>query len=369
MIPNTLKKLVPAKHRLVFWLWAGLAYGLAVIVLLLIIKLLLSGKELTEQAIQFGQRATVYVESNVVEGNVRKNSVSKIIDAKPTVGMNDSVIPSPLANANASVESSDSSLVEKSDKGMLPIISANGVQPWKYYARAYNPTNPNAKRPMVAIIFTNLGLSRPLTTEVLKLPRDFTLSFSPYASDITRWATRAHEIGFESFIDLPMQDSAYPVSDPGPFGLLENLNPNENGIRLHQVLGQFTGYVGTLAPVDEKLTADLDVLRPELTELASRGVLFLYVKTPQNAALADFAKSHSLYVLGIDKVIDAEITRGAIDTQLQSLVDLAKTQGYAIGVAHSYPPTLEALAAWDETLNAQGVDLVPVSAIGKRVFP
>ena len=194
------------------------------------------------------------------------------------------------------------------------------------------------------------------------------LAFSPYVGDVKKWANKSRAEGFETMIDLPMQADDYPLSDPGQFALLEDANPNENSARMRTVLNKFSGFVGVAAPINEKLTRNLDFIRPYLLELNKRGVLFTYLKTPQNATIAELAKSRSLYVLGIDQVIDSEISRGAIESQLQSLVDLAKKQGYAIGIAHSYPPTTEALGRFSDGISTQGVDLVPVSAIAAKNF-
>lgn len=342
------------------WIWSAATCLFACLATLLLVKIFLAGIHLTRDAIDSGQRVTIHLATGEAEGNMRHTRAAKT--GLPSVGSHgiagggsgEGLPPAPFAP-----------ITEESDKGLLPIIGHDGTMPWKYYARPYKPT---AKRPMVAVVLTNLGLSKSLTEAVLALPRDFTLAFSPYASDAKRWSTRAREDGFEALTDMPMQPNDYPISDPGPYGLLDNLDPNETSVRLHWILSRLPGYVGVLAPIDEKLTSNPAIMRPILTELAARGLLFLYVKNPNNDALVALAKTHGFYVLGIDTIIDNEITSDAIDAQLAGLTQLAKKQGYAIGLAHSYPPTTEALTRWAETLNAQGVDLVPVSAIAKQAL-
>jgi polysaccharide deacetylase 2 family uncharacterized protein YibQ len=170
-------------------------------------------------------------------------------------------------------------------------------------------------------------------------------------------------------VDLPMKPDDYPISDPGPYGLLDDLGATENSARLHWILSRFPGFVGTLAPINEKMTPDINAIRPTLVELSARGLLFIYVKTPLNTSVAELSKSRGLYTIGVDMIIDKEITQAAIENQLQTLVDTAKQQGYAVGVAHSYPPTVATLNDWADSLAAQGVELVPVSAIAARLQP
>ena len=349
-------------RKVILWLWLGLVYILAAILLVLFIKSLTASTKSTD-LLGDGQAAIIHIASGEIEGNIRKVEATKTQVADSTVEKE--VETSTQINKDGLKPAPLKSLLEQSDKGMIPTIAKDGTIAWKYYARPYESKE---KRPIVAIIITNLALSKPLTEEVLKLPHSFTLAFSPYVGDVKKWANKSRAEGFETMIDLPMQADDYPLSDPGQFALLEDANPNENSARMRTVLNKFSGFVGVAAPINEKLTRNLDFIRPYLLELNKRGVLFTYLKTPQNATIAELAKSRSLYVLGIDQVIDSEISRGAIESQLQSLVDLAKKQGYAIGIAHSYPPTTEALGRFSDGISTQGVDLVPVSAIAAKNF-
>jgi polysaccharide deacetylase 2 family uncharacterized protein YibQ len=342
-----------------FWVWSASTFVLSFIVAALLAKIFLSGNSLIGQAIETGQRVLIHVDSGEVDGNARhtKPKETAAPGSESTIVSKEGLAPAPFEAISA-----------QTDKGLVPMVGRDGTLPWKYYAR---PFKGEPKRPIVAIVITHLGLSKSQTEESLKLPHDFTLSFSPYASDARKWARQAREEGFETLVDLPMQSADYlkTGADPGPYGLLEDTNPNERSARLRWVLSRFPGFVGTLAPEDESLTASTAVTTPLLTELAGHGVLFLYVKTPKNTALDDLTKTHQSFALGIDKIIDDDIAPGPIDKQLSDLTALAKTQGYAIGFAHSYPPTLAALGRWVEALGAQGVDLAPVSAVGMRIFP
>ncbi|HEU5047488.1 MAG TPA: divergent polysaccharide deacetylase family protein [Rickettsiales bacterium] len=355
----------PRKFSFAFYLWAALAYALGIFLMTLLIKVAFSGRELTQQAVHNGQRAVITIASGTVEGGglPASNVVNpethtqpvKTLPSAPQTPDKQGMMPVPLE-----------SLVEMTDKGALPIVGPDGTQPWKYYSR---PAGVKAQLPMVAIVFTNLGLNESQTQDVLKLPPEFTLGFSPYANDSGKIAFRARRDGFESVVDLPIQTFDYPFSDPGMFGLMEDLSPDENIRRLHQVLYQFPGYIGMLASVGETMTSNKEEIKPYLVELKKRGLLFLYVKTQKNSDLEDFAKINGFYTLGIDELIDATPSKGYIENHLQTLVDTAKKQGYAVGLVHSYPPTTAALSAWVDSLQGQGVVLVPVSTIAKKVLP
>jgi polysaccharide deacetylase 2 family uncharacterized protein YibQ len=345
------------------WAWCAACAVAALAVLSMCIILFFSGRQLSKSAVEAGQRVVVHVASGDVEGNGRHTPHAVVFDA-PVASTSQPGKSSPVDDGKeALAEAPLSTLTEPSDRGLIPAAARDGTLAWKYYARPFTGT-----RPIIAIIFTDMGLSRPLTEEALSLPHPVDFSFSPYAGDSKKWAQKARAQGFEALIDLPLEPTNYPLSDPGPNGLLTELPSVEIEARLHWLLSRFSGFVGTLS-FHEKMTVNNGAIRPVLNELTTRGLLFVYEKTPENATLAPFIKEHSFRALGADMVIDEEITRAAIDHQLQSLVDIARKQGYAIGIAHAYPPTIEAVTEWKDTLAAQGVELAPLSAIARKVYP
>lgn len=345
------------------WAWRAACMLVALAVLGMCSQLVFSGRQLAKSAVETGQRAVVHIASGDVDGNDRHTPHAVVYDA-PVASTSPSGKPVPAEeDREALAEAPLSTLTEPSDRGLIPAAARDGTLAWKYYARPFTPAHP-----MITIIFTNMGLSRPLTEDALGLPHDIDFSFSPYAGDGRNWIQKARAQGFEALIDLPLEPKNYPLSDPGPYGLLAGLPPPELEARLHWLLSRFSGFIGTLS-FNEKLTANADAIRPLLNELTTRGLVFVYQKTPENAPLAPFIKEHAFRALGADLVIDEEITRAAIDHQLQALIDIARRQGYAIGIAHAYPPTIQAITEWKDTLAAQGVELAPLSAIAKKAFP
>lgn len=370
---NPVTEFLKTKRSPIIWLWMGITYFLVLILTLLLIKIGFSGKNIAELAIENGQSVIVHTDKGTIEGKPYKNPAAKTAATAggPETALQPAQGDEPPAEMLPTSKEGlapmpGPNLTEKTDKGNLPVVGPDGTLPWKYYAR---PFTQKDKKPIVALIFTNMGLSKAQTEKVLTLQHDFTLAFSPYVSDVSKWALKARAEGFETLADLPMQAENYPLSDPGQFGLLEDLSPDQNIARLHSVLSRFPGYIGMMAPGDEKMTNNKDEIKPYLVELKKRGILFVYAKTSSNAALEDWARLNGFYTLGIDKIVDEDPARTAVDNQLQALTELAKNKGYAVGLIHSYPSTIEALQSWLDTLNAQGVELAPLSAVGNRVLP
>lgn len=358
--------LKPLKHINSVYVWALFTLGVIFYASSLINALLFSNEALGREALEKGQRVIYHVTSGDIDGTPRHTKKEEDIIAKPIIGEGGAVVSETFDGKEGLAPAPLDTITEQTEKGLIPTAGKDGTLPWKYYAR---PFTPKEGRPIVAIVITNLGLSKPMTEEAMKLPHDITLSFSPYASDARNWARRARGEGYESMIDLPLEPSNFPISDPGPYGLISSLEPAELSSRLHWILSRYPGFVGTLASLDEKMTGNIGAMRNLLTELTARGVLFIYRKSEQNAELANFIKTQNLLALAADAVIDEEITPAAITQKLDALAEIAKTQGYAVGLARSYPPTQRALELWVEELDKKGVDVAPISAVAKKAFP
>lgn len=252
-------------------------------------------------------------------------------------------------------------LVEDSRNGPLPRIAQDGRKPWQVYARPFPATD---KRPRVAIVMSDLGLSGVTTGNALaKLPPGITLAFLPYAERLDDWIERARTKGHEVMLSVPMEPQNYPRDDPGPNALLTMLGPDRNIERLEWSLGKAVGYVGITSTTGSKFTANPAAMQPVIDALKARGLLFVDARlTPKSVAgpLANLAGVPR--ALG-DRVIDRDLSRGAIDDQLRELEELAKTNGAAVGFASPYPTTIERINLWMTALADRGIALAPASAV------
>jgi polysaccharide deacetylase 2 family uncharacterized protein YibQ len=238
---------------------------------------------------------------------------------------------------------------------------SKGARPWQVYAKEVEASK---KEPVVAIVVTGLGLGTLATQSAFKLEEHFTFSFSPYGKEVAMWAKQAREGGHEVLVDFPMQTSDYPASDPGPWGLITGIKPQDNKTRLHQVLSRFAGFVGLAAPIGAALPAN--TIMNCLSDVAARGLLMLEPPQSGDQLASSQKKQLGLVSLTADYLIDGELEEGAIRAKLAELAAKAKKDGQALGYARPYPITLELLQKWQKELAAQGVRLVPVSVLAKR---
>jgi polysaccharide deacetylase 2 family uncharacterized protein YibQ len=249
---------------------------------------------------------------------------------------------------------------EASDFGTLP--RARGSQGvWKAHAR---PFDGPAGKPLITVIVTGLGLSRaPTLAAISQTPPGVTLAFDPYTRNLDEWLGLGRSSGHEALVQLPMEPSDFPISDPGPLALLTDLDARQNIQRLHQVLASATGYTGLIQVMGSKFAASEAALRPAMDEMKKRGVLF--VSVPANNDDRGFAVAQEVGVPAarVDLKLDTELTAAAIDERITELERLAREKGRAVGIAEAYPVTLARLSVWGQALSLKELTLAPASAI------
>lgn len=241
-------------------------------------------------------------------------------------------------------------LQKRSPYGMLPAIAADGRQSWQVYAR---PFNGEGAKPRIAVIVTDLGLSKEATEAAIqRLPADVTLAFNPYAANLDQWVKKARAAGHEVMMSLPMEPADFPASDPGPYTLLSTVGADENIARLQKVMSRTGGYVG-LAAQPSTFAASPHFPRV-MAALRDAGVAYVGsgdIKGPPGAA--------------VTTVADETPFRAAIDARLAQTLASARKDGKAVVLAGPNPVSYERLNGWLAALPKNGAQLAPASAVVK----
>lgn len=258
----------------------------------------------------------------------------------------------------------DPALVAKTPRGPLPVVAPNGRKAWEVYAR---PFADDGQRPLIAVLLSGVGLSQSATkTAIQQLPGQVTLAFAAYAPNVDRQIAEARAAGHEVMLQLPMEPINYPASDPGPHTLLTSLTATENIDRMEFILSRFAGYVGVTSYMGSRFTTSLDHMRPVMSALNQRGLLFLDGDAVEGSVTRTLSRELGLPSVVNHRVLDRQASRAAIDTHLIELEQLAKAEGVAIGLGHPFPVTIERVTQWAPTLKEKGIALAPISAAIKR---
>ncbi|CAO3422201.1 Putative periplasmic protein [Azospirillum endophyticum] len=223
------------------------------------------------------------------------------------------------------------------------------------------PTEVPAGKPIIAIVIDDMGLDRKRSARMAGLHGPLTLSWLPYARDLSAQSKAARANGHELMLHMPMEPSV--KADPGPNALLVSLDKGEVVKRFRAALDSFDGYVGVNNHMGSRFTADRAALAPVLAELHRRGLLWLDSRTTPNSAGIGLAQELKMPWVGRDIFLDNQETVAAVKAQLAKTEQVAKRQGYAVAIGHPHDATIEALASWLPDVQKRGFVLVPVSAV------
>jgi len=274
-----------------------------------------------------------------------------------------------LSKENKNVLKNDDALVgiifphitEETETGPLPVIAADGRQPWLEYSRGFKRAD---RKPRIALIISNLGLSETYTKAALELlPEDITLSFSHVAPRLKTWVREARQKGHEILLDIPMEPIGFPKNDPGRATLLTSSNEVENLNRLEHIMKQAGGYVGLLGTLGTKFMLHSETFLPVLKSIKQRGLIYVDSRSTSRSLGPELASSIQLPKAFNNVFVDREPSQEKIKNKLAELERIALKRRFAVGIAQPFPITIEILSQWTERLKTKQIALTPITAI------
>ncbi len=238
----------------------------------------------------------------------------------------------------------DPRLVEQTPSGTLPRIGSDGTRPAQAYARPLGPVPAGlAGAPRIALVVGSMGLD---PTETAGLSRNWppavTFAFPPDGPDLPTQVAETRAAGHEVVLQLPEDVDATAAPPAAPSG-----SPALD--RLHRLMGRFAGYAG----VSLSLEGKGGLHQATVGDIERRGLYLLDAASPPASASA----APRPPVRAVDVMLSSD--KAALDR----LVDRARTRGSAIGWIAGPNPSAEVIATFANGLAAQGIALVPLSAV------
>nr|MBX2806827.1 divergent polysaccharide deacetylase family protein [Hyphomicrobiales bacterium] len=222
----------------------------------------------------------------------------------------------------------------------------------------------DAVTPRVGILLRGLGRNdRNSEIAVTILPPAISLGFAPYVGSAQQWAQEARDLGHEVIIQLPFEPEDYPKTNPGPETILTTSSASQNSSKLRTVLARFDGYNGVTSYYGGKLLQSPDALRPVLEDIKERGLIYISEPDASQALVRKLAGELGVIYGGADIIVDNFQTTDVIQKNLEQLIELARKNGSAIGMAYASRNSIEQLRIWSETVASKGVTLVPVGVL------
>ncbi len=213
----------------------------------------------------------------------------------------------------------------------------------------------------IALIIDDMGYRQDAGEQALALPGKITYSFLPHTPYAWKQAIRAHELEREVMLHLPMESD---LGNPLGAGALTLSMPREEFLAvLKRDLESIPFASGVNNHMGSLLTRDPTSMRWLMGSLREADLFFIDSRTT-DATVAERVAQDNLVASArrhvfLDYIQDRQVVR----EQLAALVATARREGSAIGIGHPHPETLAVLMEELPKLQAEGIELVPASAL------
>jgi polysaccharide deacetylase 2 family uncharacterized protein YibQ len=177
----------------------------------------------------------------------------------------------------------------------------------------------------------------------------------------TLFSKRATAQQREVMLHMPMESLAGNNQEKNV--LLSSMAPIQIIQMLKIALSTVPDAVGVNNHMGSKLTQLTLPMSVTMEFLFEQGLFFVDSRTTKFSKAEVIAKQNGVLSTKRNVFIDHTPSPKQIDKQFQRLIRLSKKHGYAVGIAHPYPQTLEYLKVHLQTLQQHGISLVKLSDI------
>ncbi|MBI2425016.1 MAG: divergent polysaccharide deacetylase family protein [Candidatus Hydrogenedentes bacterium] len=216
--------------------------------------------------------------------------------------------------------------------------------------------------PRLAIILDDGGNVWARSEEVLALDNRLTLAILPLTTYAQQTAEAALTKGFEVMLHMPME-TINPSDDPGPGKIMIAMNAEEIREKTEAALASVPGVRGVNNHTGSLYTADRQKMQEFLAVLKEKELFFVDSRTHASSQGYQIAQDLGVLSAQRDIFLDNDRSQAAIRAQFEALLDVAKSNGQAIGIGHFYQETAAVLTEAIPRLDEMGIQLVHASEL------
>ena len=238
----------------------------------------------------------------------------------------------------------------------LPVIT-----PKDNLALRQTGPSPGNKKGRVTIIIDDMGYRRQTGSRILDLPLNLTFSFLPFGPHTAELAAKADGLQRDILLHLPLEPTD-PAWDPGRGTLYLAMSDAEIRENLDKNLADVPMAIGVNNHMGSRFTEDVRAMGILLEELKEKGLFFVDSITTANSVANSLAVTMGVKTARRHVFLDNELDKEKIIRQLTIMVDMAEKHGWAVGIGHPFPTTLEALKDFEGQLRDR-VALVGISEL------
>lgn len=215
----------------------------------------------------------------------------------------------------------------------------------------------------LAIVIDDFGYRPGYENQILALPAVVSVSVLPNAPYARKMAIKAHQLGHEVLIHLPMAPlSQQPLEKDT---LFPDMSESEIHRIIQQAINQVPYAVGMNNHMGSAMTSDLHGMQKIMRILADYPIFFLDSRTISTSKVKQAAMIFGVPVISRDVFLDDKQDEMAIRQQFHRAVMLARRQGFAIAIGHPHPVTVRVLQQMLMHLPAD-IQIVTVDSLLKQ---
>lgn len=224
----------------------------------------------------------------------------------------------------------------------------------------------NYPKSKIVIIVDDLGLKKNPIDQLLKIQAPITFAVLPSLPYSTYAAEKAYKKGWDVILHMPMEpkeSSGYIGADAGDEVLLVGLPKDTILAKLNNSLNSVPHVIGVNNHMGSKFMENGELTELILKDLKKKGMLFVDSKTSSQSTGYDTAMELGMKTAQRDIFLDHSSKSSThVKKQLKKLIELSKKRGYAVGICHPYPGTIEALTEMIPNMDDE-VEVVSISNI------
>lgn len=214
----------------------------------------------------------------------------------------------------------------------------------------------------VAIIFDDAGATLAQLEPIIALRRPVTIAVLPGLAASPDVAWRARMAGLQVILHLPMEaEEAGRALGPG--GVTTDMDDEAIAAQVRADLDGVPGAVGLSPHMGSRGTADRRLMAAVLAVLRERGLFFVDSRTTGQTVGATLAREMGILVAERAVFLDNDDDPAYIAGQVRRLLDVARTNGSAVGIGHVQKHTAEVLAMLLPEFDQARLVFVPVSTL------
>jgi polysaccharide deacetylase 2 family uncharacterized protein YibQ len=218
----------------------------------------------------------------------------------------------------------------------------------------------SVKTSQIALIIDDIG-NHKRDAQAFTLPGNVTFAILPNKPLSKIFSQRAAAQNREVMLHMPMESLTGNNQEKNV--LLSTMSPQQIVQMLKIALSTVPDAIGINNHMGSKLTQLTLPMSVTMEFLSEQGLFFVDSRTTRYSKAEIIAKQNGVLTSKRDVFIDHTPNIEQIDKQFHRLLRLSKQYGYAVGIAHPYPQTLEYLQLQLGTLQQHGVTLVKLSDI------